>query len=108
MSKSQRSKGARGQSTVARMLADRDWVVDPITSGVMREDMIATDCDGRQFSVEVKNTATITRAHVKQAMTQAEARKLPWMLLNKIEGTSSWLVRRKGEKPVVWHEKEET
>lgn len=101
----QRNKGARGQSEFASILRERDWTVDPITAGVMREDMIATDSEGRQWSVEVKNTATITKSHRKQAMEQSARRKLPWMLANKIAGTSSWLVQRKGEKPVVWNAK---
>ncbi|MGQ9671481.1 MAG: hypothetical protein ACUVWY_15195 [Desulfosoma sp.] len=81
--------------------------MDPITAGVMREDMIATDPDGNRWSVEVKNTSSITAAHLKQAREQAMARKLPWMLANKLEGTRSWLVRRQGHRPVVWHENEE-
>jgi hypothetical protein len=57
---------------------------------------------GRTYSVEVKNTTAITTAHRKQAMEQAARSKLPWLLLSKIAGTSSWLVQRQGEKPVVW------
>ena len=105
MTKAQRQKGARGQSTAKRLLEDRDWTTDPITAGVKREDIIATDPAGVVWSVEVKNCAAITIAHRKQAMEQAKARKLPWMLMAKIAGTSSWLVQRQGMKAVVWHEK---
>lgn len=106
MSASQRNKGRRGQSIFAAMLTERDWVVDPITAGVQREDIIATDPAGRVWSVEVKNTKTITHQHRQQAMEQAKARRLPWMLANKIHGTSSWLIQRQGERPVIWHERE--
>lgn len=102
MGKASRDKGARGQSEFARLLADRDWKVDPITCGVQREDMIATDTNGVQWSVEVKNCMIITPAHKEQAMKQAKERKLPWLLGNKIYGTSSWLVQRKGCQPAIW------
>jgi hypothetical protein len=105
MSKAQRDKGVRGQSTFANMLADRDWVVDPITSGVKREDMIATDPAGNAWSVEVKNHIAIHASHRRQAVVQAQARKLPWLLASKIAGTSSWLIQRRGMLPCVWHEK---
>ena len=43
MSKAQRDKGRRGQTAAEALLKDRDWTVDPITSGIKREDIIATD-----------------------------------------------------------------
>jgi hypothetical protein len=46
----------------------------------------------------------ITVAHRKQAMEQAKRRRLPWLLMSKVAGTSSWLVQREGDKPVVWTE----
>lgn len=106
MSKSQRVKGARGQSIAKQLLLDRDWIVDPITAGVKREDMIATDPHGIVWSVEVKNCASITPAHKAQAIEQAAARKLPWMLISKIYGTRYWLIQRKGTEPVLWAEKQ--
>jgi hypothetical protein len=54
--------------------------------------------------VEVKNTASIATAHRKQAMDQAAKKKLPWLLISHIAGTSSWLIQRQGEHPVVWRE----
>lgn len=106
VSNSQRRKGRDGQSLFARMLADRDWIVDPITSGVRREDMVAGDSDGGMWSIEVKNCAGILPAHRKQAMDQAKRRGLRWMLASHIAGTSCWLVQRQGADPVVWREKE--
>jgi len=30
---------------------------------------------------------------------------LPWLLMNKIAGSSSWLIQRQGMAPAVWGEK---
>lgn len=133
MGKSARSKGSRGQTTAANLLRDRDWEVEVLTCGLMHEDLIAyympsisPGIDGRSFvmegreetiecspaqifwqrySVEVKNCKSITTAQRTQAMEQAAKRKLPWMLMSKIAGTSCWLVQRKGMEPVIWKEK---
>ena len=101
---SSRRKGAKGQSAAADMLRSRDWVVDQIACGIAASDLIGTDADGKTWAVEVKNCATILPSHRKQAIEQGDKRRLPWMLMNKIAGTSSWLVQRKGERAVVWHE----
>jgi len=104
MSKAQRDRGRRGQTAAEQTLLKRDWTVDPITAGVKREDMIATDPSGIVWSVEVKNCVNIMTAHRRQAMEQAKARKLPWMLMSKIYGTNYWLVQRKNMSPVLWHQ----
>ena len=104
MSASQRNKGRKGQREAGDLLRSRDWTTAELNSGMVAEDFIAVSPEGTSYSVEVKNTVAITEAHRKQAMTQATARRMPWMLLSKISGTSSWLVQRKGEKPVVWSE----
>ena len=104
MGKASRDKGARGQSAFANMLRDRDWTVDPLTAGVKREDILATDPRGQQWAVEVKNCTAITTAHRFQAAAQAGRRKLPWMLASKIAGTRSWLIQRRDCMPTVWHE----
>lgn len=101
MSASQRNKGARGQSEAAKLLVAMGWTVDPITSGIRREDMIATDPDGIKWSVEVKNCASIIPAHKRQAMAQAAARKMPWLLMHKLPGTRSWLVQGRGLDPTI-------
>lgn len=103
MGLSQRRKGRLGQSVAANLLRSRDWVVDEISAGIRREDLVATDPNGRGWSVEVKNAAGILPGHKKQAMEQAAKRRLPWLLMSHISGTSSWLVQRQGERPVVWH-----
>lgn len=103
MSAAQRNKGRRGQLEARDLLTSRDWSVAELNSGTASEDFWACDLStGKTYSVEVKNTVSITTAHRKQAMTQAARAKLPWMLLSKISGTASWLVQRHGEKPVVW------
>lgn len=100
-----RSKGRRGQQQAANLLRDRDWSVAELNAGTAVEDFIAVSPNGQSYACEVKNTAAITQAHRKQAMEQAEKRRLPWMLVSKIAGTSSWLIQRKSEKPTVWDEK---
>ena len=102
MGKASRDKGVRGQSEFANILRARDWTVDPLTAGVKREDLLATDQLGRQWAVEVKNCVAITVVHRRQAAEQARKRKLPWMLAAKISGTNFWLVQRKDMPPVVW------
>lgn len=99
-----RAKGARGHSEFKAMLSDRDWSFDHLSGGIASADLIATDPDGRQWCVEVKNCAGITPAHKRQAMDQAKARRLPWMLASKIAGTSSWLVQRQDGLPAVWQQ----
>jgi hypothetical protein len=101
--KRSRTKGAKGQSEVARLLGDRDWTVDPITAGVKREDIIATDPAGRQWSVEVKKQKTIDLdSFRRQARDQAKTRKLPWMLFVHLHGTCFWLVFRQGGSVHLW------
>lgn len=107
MSKAARDKGRRGQREAQALLQSRDFRTAELNAGTAVEDMIATDANGTAWAVEVKNTVVITTAHRQQAMTQAKARRLPWMLLSKIAGTSSWLVQRQGQRPVVWHEQGE-
>ena len=100
-----RAKGARGQSEFKALLLDRDWSVDTLTAVIASGDLIATDPDGYLWCVEVKNCAGILPAHKRQAMAQAKARRLPWLLASRIAGSSSWLVQRQNTAPVVWHTK---
>lgn len=99
-----RAKGRRGQQEAANLMRSRDWSVAELNAGTAVEDFIVTDPSGKAWACEVKNTASITRAHREQAMRQAKARRLPWMLMSKISGTGSWLVQRQGERPTTWHE----
>lgn len=108
MGKMAKTKGRMGQTIFSRMLQDRDWTVVDTSDGMSVEDIFAIDLDGSQWAVEVKTTKVITNAHVKQAMDQAKKRKVKWMLANKIEGSSCWLVRRQGLEPVVWCNTKET
>lgn len=105
MSAASRNKGRKGQQEARALLTARDWSVAELNAGTEAEDFWACDLNnGKTYSVEVKNTVSITTAHRKQAQTQADKARLPWMLVSKIAGTSSWLVQRKGANPVVWHE----
>ena len=97
-----RSKGRRGQQQFAELLRSLDWSVAELNSGGAAEDFIAVSPAGVAYAVEVKNCASIMTAHRQQAMRQAQARKLPWMLASKIAGTGSWLVQRQGDRPVCW------
>lgn len=104
MSAASRSKGRKGQQEARSLLTARDWSVAELNAGTAAEDFWACDLSsGKTYSVEVKNAVAITTAHRKQAMTQAAKSKLPWLLMSKIAGTSSWLVQRQGERPAVWH-----
>ena len=100
-----RAKGRRGQQEAQNLLRDRDYSVAELNAGSAVEDFLAVDNFGVTWSCEVKNTQAITTAHRKQAMEQAKKRRLPWLLLSKIAGTSSWLVQRQGMQPVIWGEK---
>ena len=106
--KASRAKGVRGQSQAANLLRDRDWIVDQITAGIGSHDFTATDTARKTWAVEVKNCAGIIPAHKRQAIEQAKARRLPWMLMSKISGSSSWLIQRQSAVPAIWHEKEDT
>lgn len=98
----ERRKGKRAQNAFANLLRDRDWIVRETNSGTAVEDFIAVDPLGNAWSIEVKATKAITTAHRDQAMRQANAARLPWMLASHIEGTRFWLVQRKMQNPVVW------
>lgn len=105
--KASRSKGRRGQTAFAALLAERDWTHVETASGKATEDFLAIDPNGNTWAVEVKNTAAITTAHRNQAMEQAKARRARWMLASHIDGTGSWLIQAQGKRPVVWHMKSE-
>jgi len=94
MGKSQRDKGARGQREAHKILVQRGWTVDPITAGVKREDMIATDpIVGGLWSVEVKNHKLINMCKFRQqAREQAKVRNLPYLLMVKIPDSRWWYV----------------
>ena len=97
-----RRKGAAGQGIFAAMLRDRDWTCDQLTSGLATADMVATDPAGKTWLVEVKNCASITLAHKRQAIEQGKLRRMKWMLASHIAGSSSWLVQGEGRLPMVW------
>jgi len=104
MSKMQRQKGRRGQLEARHLLTERDWQVHELNAGTSVADFVAISPTGTTYSVEVKNAVSMNiRAWRRQAVAQAG--KLPWMLLCKIDGTASWLVLRKGERAVIWNKK---
>lgn len=102
-----RRKGRNGQTTAQRLLRDRDYQVDPITSGVKREDLIATAPTGKKYAVEVKDHKLIDLdKFIKQARDQGKVRGLDWMLMVHIPGTRDWLVRVKGGRYNIWRGKD--
>lgn len=100
-----RDKGRRGHAAFAALLAERDWVAAETQAGQRSEDFLAQCPDGKLYAVEVKNTVSTGPEHVRQAVEQARkrGRGVRWLLAWHIPGESSWLVRRQGCKPVVWH-----
>ena len=105
MGKAARTKGRRGECAAKSLLRDRDWeIIADSTSGISTDDLIALCPDGVLHSVEVKNTKLINLpAFRKQAIENAKRR--PWLLLCKLDGTSSWLIMGRGRRPAVWTEK---
>ena len=86
MGRSQRDKGARGQSEAATVLRSHGYAVSQLTCGIKSEDIIA-EYDGSMWAVEVKNCATINIRNMRrQAREQAKAKGLPWWLLVRLEG----------------------
>ena len=102
-----RSKGKKGEREARNILADRDWLLlANLADGDEVEDMIVKCPKDIVYSVEVKNRKLVDIVKFRsQAKTNADKKKLPWMLMIKLESTSSWLIMRKSCKPVVWHEK---
>jgi predicted RecB family endonuclease len=107
MASRSRSKGKRGERIARDLLGDKDWVVLANTAdGVECEDIIANCPSGKTYSIEVKNRKAIDMtAFKKQASNNSKKKKLLWMVMAKIEGSSSWLIWKQGEPPRVWHEK---
>ena len=105
MGLSEQRKGGIGRRRAKMLLLDRDWQMEPTMDVIKADDLVVIDPQGRQWSVEGKNTKLIAVHHRQQAQTQAVDRGLPWMLMSRIYGTGSWLIQRQGEKPVCWHEK---
>ena len=104
----ERRKGRRGETAAKRLLADHDYAILADTAaGIATDDLVVQDDAGCVWSVEVK-----TRKSIEPALFAAQARKQAgkkrWMLLAHIDGTSSWLVMRKGMRPTCWHSKVET
>ena len=105
-----RNKGRDGRAEFVRMLGDRDWSVDKTYDGIISDDLVVTDPDGKGWSVEVKNTRMIDNSnaassHKTQAKRQAKERGMPWILASKIFGSRYWLIQFQGKKPQVWERK---
>lgn len=102
--RSNRRRGRATQCEAAKVLTERDWQIIETASGMKNEDIIATDPNGQQWSVEVKNHKQIDLAKFrKQAIEQANARKLPWLLMCKIHGEAgAFLVQRKNDNATIW------
>jgi len=102
-----RNKGKIGERMAKKLLADHDFtIIADTTSGLETGDIVAQSPYGIVYDVEVKNRRQINiPLFVGQARKNAGKTKLAWMVMAKIENTSSWLIMRKGEKPTTWHEK---
>lgn len=103
-----RNKGRRGETAAKRLLQDRDYtILADTTAGIATDDLLAQDKDGNIWSVEVKYRKTIEPARFSgQARFQTRNKKrVRWMVLAHIDGTSSWLVLRQGLQPAIWQEK---
>ena len=105
--KTSRNKGRRGETAAKRLLQDRDYtILADTTAGIATDDLLAQDSSGAIWSVEVKYRKTIEPTKFAgQARFQVRNKKLRWMVLAHIEGTSSWMVLRQGLQPAVWNEK---
>ena len=105
--KTTRSKGKVGERTAKALLVDHDYsILADTTAGLSTGDLVVKAPDGTIYDVEVKNRRMINiPMFLGQARKNADRSKLAWMVMCKIETTSSWLVLRKGEKPTTWHEK---
>lgn len=107
MGKSQRDKGRRGESAAKLLLSDRDYTILADTSaGISTDDLVVQSPCGQIVSVEVKNTKLIDLPRFV-AQARKNAKKNRWMLLAKLDNTSSWLCLKQGEKPQIWHQKGE-
>jgi len=101
-----RNKGRNGRALFIRMLGDRDWSADKSYDGIISDDIVVRDPNGKMYSVECKCTRTIDNVnHKKQARVQAKVRGAPWLLASKIYGTTYWLVQFQDRKPSLWKEK---
>lgn len=107
--KKSRTKGRRGETAAKRILQDRDYtILADTTAGIATDDLLAQDSSGAIWSVEVKYRKTIEPTRFAgQARFQVRNKKLRWMVLAHIEGTSGWLVLRQAMPPTVWLQKEE-
>jgi Holliday junction resolvase len=103
--KATRNKGRKGEREAKALLLDRDFTILADTSaGLATDDLIVQDHNGKVYSVEVKNTKSVNvPLYISQA--RKNSKKNDWMLLCKLDRSSSWLVFQKNKVPVVWHTK---
>ena len=102
-----RNKGRDGRAELVRILKDRGWEPHKSYDGIISDDLVVVDTEGKQWSCEVKNTRMIDNSpspnsHKSQAKKQAKARGSPWMLASKIYGSRWWLIQRQGKDPELW------
>lgn len=97
-----RSKGRKGESDFAILLEGRDHTVVDTTSGKATCDLVSVDTKDRMWAWEVKRRKVWCWTDFRaQAQRQATG-KMRWALALHIPHTSTWLVVRQGERPVVW------
>ena len=106
MGKQSRDKGARGETTASHLLGDAGFsILADMTDGKRSADFLVQDPQERQFAVEVKNCLVWPWSQFYKQSRENAHGKTRWMLMLHIPKTSSWLVLRQGERPVVWHER---
>lgn len=112
MSKKSRTKGRQGESAAKMLLKDRDWIIiADCTSGIDTADLIAEKSFVGIYCIEVKCRKLINMPEFrKQARQNAKKIKKKWMLMVKIEGSSSWLVEMQDHPKnyiTIWHDKKD-
>ena len=108
MGKSQRDKGRRGAREALSILADRDWQTVETRDGQGTDDAVVISPAGTAYSLEIKNHKTLNLAKfLQQARGQAAKRKMPWLLMCRLDGGWGWLVLSKGDHARIWRVKEE-
>jgi Holliday junction resolvase-like predicted endonuclease len=102
-----RNKGRKGEREAKRLLQDKDYtILADTTAGLSTGDLVVQSPDGTTYDVEVKNRRIVNVSQfVGQARKNAGRNKTAWMVLCKLDGTSSWLVMAKNKLPVIWHSK---
>jgi Holliday junction resolvase-like predicted endonuclease len=102
-----RDKGRKGEREAKLLLQDKDYtILADTTAGLSTGDLLVRSPDDITYDCEVKNRRILNISEfVGQARKNSAKNKTEWMVMAKIDGTSSWLVLAKNKLPVTWHMK---